>query len=244
MRLPYEISPDRPPQVGLIVLQADETLENDMRRLLPPDLEYLVSRVPSGTEVSTDTLRAMEGALTTAASLFPAAVKWSAVGYGCTSAAAEIGADLVAEHIRAGVQTPAVTEPVSALISACNRLKLNRIALISPYVASVSDRLRDVLEQAGISVTDFASFEEPVEANVVRISPGSILQAAVEMGRKSDCDAVFLSCTNLRTLDVIDSIEQQIGKPVLSSNQVLAWDLCRLAGINLQLGGFGRLLAP
>lgn len=244
MRLPYEISPDRPPQVGLIVLQADETLENDMRRLLPPDLEYLVSRVPSGTEVSTDTLRAMEGALTTAASLFPAAVNWSAVGYGCTSAAAEIGADLVAEHIRAGVQTPAVTEPVSALISACNRLKLNRIALISPYVASVSDRLRDVLEQAGISVTDFASFEEPVEANVVRISPGSILQAAVEMGRKSDCDAVFLSCTNLRTLDVIDSIEQQIGKPVLSSNQVLAWDLCRLAGINLQLGGFGRLLAP
>ena len=49
---------------------------------------------------------------------------------------------------------------------------------------------------------------------------------AVETG----CDAVFLSCTNLRTLNVIPEIEARIGKPVLSSNQVLAWHLLRLAG--------------
>ena len=46
----------------------------------------------------------------------------------------------------------------------------------------------------------------------------------------ADCDGLFLSCTNLRTLDVIEEMEARLGMPVLSSNQVLAWHLFRLAG--------------
>ena len=56
---------------GFIVLQADETLEQDMRRLMPPDMPYLVSRVPSSPTLTRESLREMEGHLTTAASLFP-----------------------------------------------------------------------------------------------------------------------------------------------------------------------------
>ncbi len=230
MRLPYELDQVRPTQIGLIVLQADETIEHDMRRLLPEDVEFLVSRVPSGEALTTDTIRAMEDHLTAAAALLPRGAHLSAAGYACTSGAAEIGAARVAAFVRAGVNAPHVSDPVTALIAALNHLDLKRIALVSPYVETVSRRLRDVLSEAGIAVTRFANFEEPSEENVVRISEASIVSAALEIGRAEDVDAVFLSCTNLRTLEAIPRIEARLGKPVLASNQVLAWHFCRLIG--------------
>lgn len=244
MTLDYELTSSRPKQIGLIVLQADETLERDLRLLLPNDLEFLVSRVPSATSVSRENLQAMANELTQAASLLPVGANLSAVGYGCTSGTAQIGAAHIASLIQAGIQTPTVTEPVSALIAACAHLGVTRIGLISPYVASVSDQLRVVLADAGIRVTHFASFDEPSEERVVRISLDSITAAAIAMGDAEDCEAVFLSCTNLRTLDVIAQITTQIEKPVLSSNQVLAWHLCRLLDVVPQQPQFGRLFDP
>jgi maleate isomerase len=241
MALPYELTKVRPKQLGLVVLQSDETIELDMRRLLPLEAELLVSRVPSGTTLDTGMIAAMEGKLTAAAALFPEAVKLAAAGYGCTSASAQIGSARVAETIRAGVDTAHVSDPVAALIAACRALDVRRLGLISPYVATVSDRLRVVLEDAGIAVTRFDSFEEPIEANVVRITGEALRSAAVDMGGHTDCDAVFLSCTNLRTLDIIDRIEAEIGKPVLASNQVLAWHMLQLAGIEARALRPGRL---
>lgn len=223
--LSYTMCTDRPPQLGMIVLQADETLERDMRQILPPHVELLVSRVPSAPTVCARTLRAMEAVLSEAAGRLPGGARFQAVGYGCTSGTAEIGADRIAELIRAGVETPEVSDPLTALIRACRHLKIKRLGLISPYVASVSNTLRHALETAGISVTAFDSFDEPDEAKVVRIAAPSIHAAATAMARSSTCDALFLSCTNLRTLDVIDAVERETGLPVLSSNQVLAWDL-------------------
>ncbi|MEW9919773.1 Asp/Glu racemase [Marimonas sp. MJW-29] len=231
MDLPYTLTPDRQIQLALIVLQSDETLEYDMRRLLPADVEMLVSRVASGAELSTETIAAMESRLTEAASLLPRAARIAAAGYGCTSASAQFGSARVADLIREGVETPHATDPAAALIAACRALGVQRIALVSPYVASISDRMRAVLSDAGIATPRFGSFNEPVEGNVVRIAPASLRDAALKLAGEGTCDAVFLSCTNLRTLDVIGDIEKEIGMPVMSSNQVLAWHMLRLAGI-------------
>lgn len=241
MALPYTLISDLPKRIGLVVLQSDETLEHDMRRLLPTNVDMLVTRVPSSLTVTPASLRAMAPELTHAASLLPRAGDFAAVGYGCTSAAAHIGAASIAARIKAGVQTENVTEPVSALIAACKHLNASNVGLISPYTADVSDQLIHVLQAADISVCDFASFEEPVEERVVRISPDALQSAAIQMGRNTDCDAIFLSCTNLRTLDVIASIEDVIGKPVLSSNQVLAWHLGQIAGFDSKHAQMGRL---
>ncbi len=232
MDLPYELTKGHPTQLGLVVLQSDETLERDMRWLLPDDVELLVSRVPSGTELDTDMIAGMEGKLTQAATLLPRGAKIEAVGYGCTSASAQIGSDRIADLIKAGVSTAHVTNPVAALIAACHHLGLRRIGLISPYVEVISARLRVVLDDAGIKVQGFGSFNEPIETNVVRISEQSILDAALRIAQDANCDAIFLSCTNLRTLGVIDAIEDATGLPVLSSNQVLAWHLLKLANVN------------
>ena len=230
MGLPYELVNTEPLRAGLVVLQSDETIEADMRRMLPEPLELLVTRVPSATSVSSESLQEMATVLTGAAAMFPEGAALSVVGYGCTSGSAQIGPAQIAALVKAGAMTGHVTEPVSALIAACQALGVRRIGLISPYVAEVSARLIAVLASQEIEVSAFESFDEPLEKNVVRIAPTSIIDAAVAMSQAHEVEAIFLSCTNLRTLDVIGPLEQDLAVPVLSSNQVLAWHMVQLAG--------------
>ncbi|MFK7836156.1 MAG: Asp/Glu racemase [Sulfitobacter sp.] len=241
MNLSYTLETERPPQLGLIVLQSDETLERDMRWLLPDHVELLVSRVESGEELSHDMIAGMEDRLSASATLLPRGARLMAVGYGCTSASAQIGSKRVAEMIQKGVTTPHVTDPAAALIAACKAMGIGSIGVVNPYIESISAKLCAVVEQAGIRVAAVASFNEPSEANVVRITSKSLTDAASAVAGAKNCTAVFLSCTNLRTLGVIEELEAQLNMPVLSSNQVLAWHMLRLAGITPPPGLPGRL---
>lgn len=227
---PYTLANARAPRLGLIVLQSDLTLEDDLRRLLPASVSLLVSRVRSAPTVSSETLAEMAPRLAEAAGLFPRDMTFDAVGYGCTSATAEIGAAEVAASIRAGVAAHLVTEPVTALQATCGALALRRVAFLSPYVASVSARLRAALAAGGIETPVFGSFEEAEEARVAQIDSRSIHDAAMDLMRGAEVDALFLSCTNLRTLEVIEPLQQEIGVPVLSSNLVLAWHMLQSTG--------------
>jgi len=228
--------------LGLVVLQSDETIEQDFRHVMPRRVALHVTRVPSGLEVSQDSLQAMEHALPAAAGLLPRGLPFDAVGYGCTSGTAQIGAARIAALVHDGVEAGHVTEPVSALIAACRHLGLTRLAMLSPYVAEVSARLRDVLREAGIATPVFGSFEEAEEQKVVRIDAGSVQRAANELARHGGVDGIFLSCTNLRTFPSIAPLEAATGLPVLSSNQVLIWHMLRQAGASLDAAGPGKLL--
>ena len=229
--LPYQTQPLTEPRLGLVVLSADETIERDFARMLPEGLSLNVTRVPSGLDVTNDTLAAMEHHLTSAASLLPQADPFDVVAYGCTSGTAVIGARKVATMIRKGVAARSVTDPVSALVAACETLAVKRLGILSPYLPEVSDRLRAVLCEHGIETPVFGSFNESDEATVVRITPGSITSAAGALARQGGIDGLFLSCTNLRTLEVIEEIEATTGLPVLSSNLVLGWHMCQLAKV-------------
>ena len=227
---------------GLIVLQSDETIEHDMRRLLPLESAALyTSRVPSGAEVTTVTLGEISGVLTHAASLFPPPVYFDVVGYGCTSATSVIGIDKVTELISKGCGTTHVTEPLSALLAACRALSLRKVAFLSPYVEDVSSALRSVLNGNGLEIVTFGSFNEANESKVARITPNSIRQAALDLVNGSGAEVIFLSCTNLQTLDIIQDLEDMTGIPVLSSNLVLGWHMLKLAGRYLQCPNMGRL---
>ncbi|UAB87566.1 aspartate/glutamate racemase family protein [Ruegeria sp. SCSIO 43209] len=229
--LPYTLDPDDPSAVpmGLIVLQTDETIEPEFRSLFIDDKSPLyVSRIPSGAEVNTDTLAQMETDLPAAADLLPKARPYRVVGYGCTSASSVIGSDRVEQMVMQTCNTATVTNPLRAASACARHLGVSKFALLSPYIEEVNTPLRRAFAEQGISMDVFGTFGESEEAKVVRISTDSVVDAAVRLGRDSTVDAVFLSCTNLRTLTAIPRIEAQIGKPVLSSNQSLAWHMKQL----------------
>lgn len=243
MGLAFETEPRNEPRLGLVVLQADETIEGEFRRIVPSDVDLYVSRVPSGVDVTPDSLAEMENHIGQSASLFPTPAPFDVIGYGCTSGTSVIGVDRVAELVRSGASVKVVTEPISGLMAASRHFGVTRLAFLSPYIENVSSAMRSVLAENGIETPVFGSFETGEEAVVARISPASLIEAAVDIGKNPDAEAVFISCTNLRTLDIISTIEDRVGKPVLSSNQVLIWHMCHLAGVKTGKVGFGQLLS-
>jgi len=217
--------------LGLIVLQTDETIEQDFRRLFAaPDLAVHTSRIPSGAEVTPDTLRQMQADLPAAAGLLPPSAEFDAVGYACTSGATLIGPATVAELVRGAAATRHVSDPLTAALAALASLRVGAVGFVSPYIDTVSQPIRHAFAAAGLTVPVALSFGEEVEARVARIDPASIREAALAAGGPDEVEAVFLSCTNLRTLDIIDDLEATLGKPVVSSNQALAWHMASLAG--------------
>ncbi|MDJ0825273.1 MAG: Asp/Glu racemase [Rhodobacter sp.] len=243
MAQPYRLTDriGRRAALGLIVLQADETIEQDFRRLFTAsDVAVYVSRVPSAADVTPETLAAMEAALPAAAALLPPSLEFDAVGYGCTTGATVIGPGRVEKLVAGACRARAVSDPLSAVLAAFQALGARRIGLVSPYIASVTAPLRAALAAAGLEVVAEMSFDEREEARVARIDPESIREAALRLG--DGVEAVFLSCTNLRTLDVIDGIEVALDRPVVGSNQALAWHMAHLAGITADRP-VGRLMA-
>lgn len=241
---PYTLGPDlgHKATLGLIVLQADETLEHDMRRLLPLEgVAQYVARIPSSLEVSESTLAQMEVDVPATAGRMPRGLRFDVVGFGCTSGASVIGPERVAEAVREGCEAAAVTDPLTALIAACRHLGVTRLGLLTPYVIEVSENMRGALGRAGIDTSVFGTFNEASEAAVARIDETSLTAAAMALA-EADVEAVFMACTNLRTLGVIDRIEEAVGKPVMSSNQVLAWHMGQIAGIAWGTRAVGRLM--
>lgn len=243
-RFPYRLGDAAPrPALGLIVLQVDETIEGDFRRLFrDAELSLHVSRVPSGAELTPDTIAAMEAHLPAAAALLPPAAAFDAVGYACTSGTTLIGAHRVAALVQGAARARAVTDPLTAALAGLEALGIRRIGIVSPYVPSVAEPVRRAFVAHGIAVPETLSFGEEVEARVARIDPASIREAALALGRRPGVDAVFLSCTNLRTLGLIEALEAELGIPVLSSNQVLAWHMARLCAGSVAVEVVGRLM--
>ncbi len=231
---PFDVETSDLPNIGLIALQTDETIEPDFHRLIAPEAANLyVSRISCEDEVTSDALATMRSALPISAGLFPKALEFDVIAYGCTSGASVIGTEIVADLIKAKTGARAVTDPVTALLDTCNDLKLKRLAFLSPYVEEVSLTLRDLLRKHGVDTPAFGSFNEADDATVAKIAGHSIAQAAELLCKDVAIDGLFMSCTNLKTLPLINQLSETLGLPVLSSNLVLIRHVAKLTNIDL-----------
>ncbi|MFN3156492.1 Asp/Glu racemase [Marivita cryptomonadis] len=229
-------------RIGLIVLQTDQTIEFEFARLMPGcGTAFYHARIPNAMEVSPETLRQMQRDLPATAALLPPSFEFNAIGYACTSGATMIGEDQVDRIIRDVHPHAKTSNPITACKAALSALGLSRIALVTPYPPEVTLEMQANLHAAGVHTVAVASFNQSDDFTVARISSASILKAATTIGARTEVEGVFVSCTSLRALEVIDAAEAQIGKPVIASNQALAWHLMRLAGLTDRPAGAGRL---
>ena len=152
-----------------------------------------------------------------------------------------IGEPHVAAAIHAARPNVSVTTPIKAGLEGLKVLGAETIGLLTPYVEEVNVPVRAYFEKAGVEVVKSATFSEPDDNRAGLITPGSIRNAVLDMFSDQDIDAMFISCTNLRAMHIIEELEAILGKPVISSNQALAWHLLRLSGINQKLTGFGEI---
>jgi maleate isomerase len=220
--------------LGMIVLETDETLEAEFARMTYLDgVARYHSRIPMVSDVRADTLARMLDDMPASAKLFPSSLAFDVIGYGCTSASTVIGSGNVTAAIQSVRPEAKVTDPLAALIAAGRSLDVKNLGFITPYIPDVSRKMREKLEEAGFTITAGGSFEEGDDRVVARISERAIHNAALRVAKSADtpCDALVIACTNLRCLNVIPQLEAELGIPVLSSNTALVWHMLRLAGI-------------
>ena len=229
-------------RIGLLVLESDQTMEWEMRLMTHlSGISVYHSRLANDVVVTPETLAKMETELPISAKLLPEYLALNAIGYGCTSGSTIIGENRVADILDAAHPGVPSSNPLTAAKAALNVMGVKRLGLVTPYTLDVTQAMQDRLEEAGIQITAVGSFYEDSDEVVGCIDRNSILEAAIAIGTSDKVDGVFVSCTSLRAAGIIERAEAVLNKPVTASNHALAWHLLRLAGVEDNVDGFGRL---
>jgi maleate isomerase len=230
-------------RIGLVVLATDYTIEHEWRQIITglQGVALYESRIFNDTQITPETLLAMEPRIASAADLILPGSELDVVAYGCTSASMAIGEEKVFANIRSVRPGVLCTTPITAAFAAFRAFAANRIGVLTPYRADVNRIVADYIRARGFEVPVFGSFNEENDGVVARISPASIKNGIDKIRRLAEIDAVFVSCTSVRLVEAAADIESQIGIPVTSSNHAMAWHALRLAAIDDHLPQFGRL---
>jgi len=127
----------------------------------------------------------------------------------------------IQEKLAAITGKPVVTT-ASAMIEALRHIGAKRIAVVTPYLDFVNERLRAYLEQSGITVLKLASFKAETTDELAAIAAQQIAALARET-MVPDADALFIACSQLPTRDIMPRLEREFGRPVWSSIKATAW---------------------
>ncbi len=229
-------------RIGLVLLSNDYTSERDFINMRPnDDVGIFVSRVPNTSECTLETLPMMSPHITAASSLIIPDGRLDVIAYSCTSATVVMGYDTICERIHAVRPGVRVVTPITASLAALDSFSCNKLSVLTPYVEEVNRSIAEHLEAQGKEICAFTSFHiEDVEL-MAALPVEAIYQAALEADRP-EAEGLFISCTGIRAADVVERIEQSLGKPVVTANQAMVWQALRWSGCDDEVAGYGKLL--
>jgi len=213
---------------GLIVLQTDEVVESEVRHWLPDNVTLYHTRIPNQDSITEHTVLEMRDQIPAVCRLLPQYAPIKVVAYCCTSGATVIGESVVEKAVQQIYPDALVTNPITAIKAYLQHLNITNIGLLTPYIPSVTQAMSSHLTEHGFTICSEASFYEEHDFNVCRISCESIEQAVASVAAQAPCDAIFASCTNLRTQTILDKLCKAHAVPVVSSNAALAWHIAQL----------------
>ncbi|WP_261842889.1 maleate cis-trans isomerase family protein [Aliamphritea ceti] len=239
-RLPLEtLSPAG--RIGVISLATDFNIEADLQRMYPQDVGFFTTRVRNVNPLTIENLRTMAPGISAAADQILPGTELDAIIYACTSGTVAIGVDKITQLIHETRPGVPVTNPVTAALAAFECFSAKRISILTPYTEAVNAEVAAFFSDQGCDVLNIAGFGFEDDTAMTYITPQDIADAAIE-NCDPDADLMFISCTALRASLVLETVEQALGIPVVSSNQALAWHSLKLAGYDAGVPGFGRLL--
>ena len=166
-----------------------------------------------------------------------------AVAYGCTSGSYVLGPDgdaAIAADIRTAAGVPATTTSTAA-VAALHELGVSRVAVLSPHIDALNERLRAYLQSSGFAVVNLVGLNQ--RGDIEAIEPDETREIVTARVDTPAAEAVFISCTGLRTAAILDDLETAISKPVVTANQATLWHVAQLAGAPTTAPDRGRLLA-
>lgn len=226
-------------RIGMMVPSGNVIAEPQIRAMLPEGVVVYTTRLPL-TGSSDSELLLMADGVETAASLL-ADARVDLIAFNCTAVSTfstELEADIRSRIMgTAGRPTTATSQ---ALVAALAAFEARRVVLLTPYIPAVNAREVDFLQQAGFEVLSEAGLNLNLSSEMAAVAAETWIEMA-RQHRDDRADAYLISCTAIRSAEVIDRIEQELARPVVTSNQALVWHCLRLSGIADHVEGFGSL---
>lgn len=229
-------------RIGLITLATDHTTERDFARICPHErVAVYCNRILNQNPTTPENLRRMQPRLSEGAAHILPDEELDAIFYSCTSASAVLGNDTVVATVHeAKPGTPVIT-PTSAADTALKTLGARRISILTPYVEETSAEVAAFFAGQGYDIANVECMGIADDRDMARVSADCIVEAGVKALAPA-ADALFISCTALPSAAVAGRIEDETGKPIVTSNQAGVWLCLRTVGIDDAVAGYGRLL--
>ena len=229
------------PRVGLIALASDFMIEKDFINVIKDrDIDFFVNRIECYNPLTKENLIKMSNKVTEVTKDILPDQDIDCVVYGCTSGTVAIGENIIANQIYKSKPNTYVTTPITAALKAFSNLNIKKISVLTPYPKTVNETVFNYLLKNNINVLNFSSFNLNYDSEIAKVEPKHIIKTIKNMEYR-DSDAIFVSCTALRIVEVLQEAEDDINKIIISSNQSIIWDSLRLSNTNDKINGFGQL---
>lgn len=231
-------------RIGTIVPVSNTTNEVEFNRFRPDGVTVHFTRVPLESDPAADDFRGMLDAAGDAAEGLAAAGA-DVITYGCTSGSMACPADRLIGALEDRSGKPALST-AGAIIDVLKTLGVTRIAMATPYVEATNEKERAFVERHGVEVTAIRGLGlggslEKIQ-QISRVPPDEVY-AHARSADTPDADALLICCTDFATADVVQPLEDDLGKPVITSNTASFWAALRRAGVDKKVAGYGRLLS-
>ena len=229
------------PRIGLITLGSDCRIEKDFNNLIHgKDIDLYVNRIHCYNPLTNETLVKMANDITDVTKDILPDQKIDCVAYGCTSGTIAAGYDTIKSKINLAKPDAKVTTPITSTIKALKKLNIKKISIFTPYTKTINDSVVNYFKKENISVNSLTYFDIASDFDIGKVDENYLFEVLSKIDLE-DSDALFVSCTALPVLSIIDKLEKKLNKVILSSNQTLIWDSLNEINYKEKIEGFGKL---
>tara|TARA_B100001778_G_scaffold194848_1_gene160613 strand:- start:15 stop:758 length:744 start_codon:yes stop_codon:yes gene_type:complete len=229
------------PRIGLIALATDFRIEKDFINVIKDqDIDFFVNRIHCYAPLTSENLIKMSNTVTEISEDILPNEKIDCVVYGCTSGTIAAGYEVIKKKVNLAKPEAKVTTPSTAAINALRKMNIKNISIFTPYSKALNDDVVKYFENQNFKITSNAYFDITNDLDIGKVDEDYLYKTLLEMDL-GNADCLFISCTALPALSIIEKLEKKLNKVVLSSNQVLIWDTLQSIGKKSSIDGFGKL---
>ena len=229
------------PRIGLITLGSDFRIEKDFNNIIyGRDIDLYVNRIHCYNPLTNETLAKMAEDITEVTKDILPEQKIDCVAYGCTSGTVAAGYNVIKEKINLAKPEAKVTTPITSAIKALNVLGINKISIFTPYTKTINDSVASYFKKENITINSLTYFDIASDLDIGKVDENYLFKVLSKIDLDNS-EALFVSCTALPVLSIIDKLEKKLNKIILSSNQTLIWDALSLIGNKDPVVGFGKI---
>tara|TARA_B100000989_G_scaffold150385_1_gene112124 strand:+ start:3940 stop:4683 length:744 start_codon:yes stop_codon:yes gene_type:complete len=229
------------PRIGLITLATDFRIEKDFNNVIyGRDIDLYCNRIQSYNPLTNETLKKMADDIPIVVKNILPNQKLDCVAYGCTSGTIAAGYPSIFEKVNLTKPNTKVTTPITSALNAFKTLEIKKLTVFTPYTNEINQSVINYFKKENIEIVELSYFDIASDLDIGKIDPDYLIDILSNLDL-SKSDTLFVSCTALPVLSIIEKLEKKLGKIILSSNQTLIWDTLKKIKYKDKISGYGQL---